>query len=184
MVRPAYTRPQKLKVQRQRQGGKRSGSATSGLLPSGPALRTGRRAGVGVAAVELQAYPPAPDTFPGTEPEWAIFWAHGQLGLQEGTDFAYRLITGGPSFRHAVGGIELDFYEFDLNIGIDVQGFFAHYKLGSDKQAADASTEMDIASQGITLIFIDDTDAQADPVYYLKEARDGIDHSLRGRGLV
>jgi hypothetical protein len=184
MPRPAYTRPNKTPLKRQRQGGKQSGSATRGLLPAGPAIKTGRRPGVGIAAVELQPYPPQPDTWPGTEPEWAIYWAHGQLGLKEGEDFAYRLITGGPSFRHGSGGIELDFFEFDINTAIDVQGFFAHYKIGADKQAADSSTELDIASKGITLIFIDDTDAQTDPVFYLREARNGIDHSLRGRGII
>jgi hypothetical protein len=180
MARPALTRPRKTPLQRQRQGGKRS----TQLLPPTGALKTGRRPGVGIPSAELQAYPAPPDDWPGTEPEWAVYWAHQQLGLQEGLDFAYRLITGGPSFRHGSGGIELDFFEFDLNIGIDIQGFFAHYKLGADKQAADTSTELDIASKGITLIFIDDTDAETDPIFYLREARNGIDHSLRGRGLI
>lgn len=182
MPRPSSTRPSKSKLARQRLGGKRF--STSSLLPTSKALTTGRRQGVGVPEQYLDLYPKPPDTWPGTEPEWAIFWAHGQLGLREGLDFAYRLITGGPSFRHGEGGVELDFFEYDLNLGIDVQGFFAHYALGADKQAADTSTELDIASQGITLIFIDDVDAQNDPVFYLKEARNGIDHSLRGRGLI
>ena len=74
--------------------------------------------------------------------------------------------------------------EFDVNIGIDVQGFFAHYKLGADKQALDTDQLIELEARGVNMIFIDDNDAETDPIFYLKEARNGIDHSLRGRGLV
>lgn len=181
MARPAYTRPTKKQpLQRQREGG----AHTTHLLPAAKSLRTGRRQGVGQSAADLKAYPPQPEDWPGTEPEWAIYWAHGKLGLIEGEDFAYRLLASGSSLRQATGGVEIDFFEYGLNIGIDVQGFFAHYKLGADKQAADIETLIDLESHGIDLIRIDDKDAQADPIFYLKEARNGIDHSLAGRGLV
>lgn len=182
MARPASARPTKKKLERQRGGSAKASVAN--LIPPGPSLRTGRRAGVGVAAQELKTYPPPPDTWPGTEPEWAIYWAHSRLGLSEGEDFSYRLIAQGSSLRHATGGVEVDFFEWDLNIAIDVQGFFAHYKLGAAKQALDQEQLVDLSAHGITVIFIDDVDAENDPVFFLREARNGVDHSLKGRGLV
>lgn len=146
-----------------------------GYIPA----RTGRRRGT---QPREEIYPQPPVTWRGTLPEWAIFWAHLQLGLREGEDFEYV-----PRIERAQGnvkGTQVDFMEFDLNIAIDIQGLFWHYGFSAAQQYADAETRIRIESVGITYIAIDEDDALRDPIYYLREARQGRDYSRAARGVV
>lgn len=137
-------------------------------------LRTGRRPGVSPGFQE--AFPPKADWFPGTLPEWAIFWAHGVLRLKEGEDFAY--------ISH-IAGIQVDFEEFGTGIALNIQGIFWHYEFGgSNKVAEDLITRAIIESTGTQLVNIDEDMAIRDPVYFLKEALAGRDHSMQARGAV
>jgi very-short-patch-repair endonuclease len=111
-----------------------------------------------------------------TEPEWAIYWAHGQLGLFEGLDFAYQELN----FAHSTLSASIDFMEFDPPLAIEIQGLFSHYKLGVAKLVADMDRRMLLESLGFPVIFIDEDDAEKDPVFYLNEALKGIDHSKGG----
>ena len=115
-------------------------------------------------------------------PEWAIFWAHLQIGLRENEDFEYvpRLgVTTGT-----VKGVQVDFLEWDLDIAIDVQGLFWHYGFSAAKQESDQETRIRVEAFGLTYVAIDEDDALRDPIYYLREARQGRDHSRAARGVV
>lgn len=139
-------------------------------------VRTGRRQGV-AGPGKKPAFPPPPLTWEGTLPEWAVYWAHLALGLKDGEDFAYIY-----KLEEAPKGV--DFFEFDLNMAIEIQGLYWHYGFGAAKQLNDLERKIRIESVGITVIFIDEDHALADPVYFLREARNGIDHSRAGKGIV
>jgi very-short-patch-repair endonuclease len=109
-------------------------------------------------------------TWRGTLPEWAIYWAHLQLKLKENEDFTYQF-----QFSLAPNGV--DFFELDLQIAIEIQGLYWHYGLGAAKQDSDLERKARIEAFGIQVVGIDEDDALRDPLYYLKEARVGHDHS-------
>lgn len=136
-------------------------------------IRTGRRPGI--SSGSTQPYPPKPAEFTGTEPEWAIYWAHLELKRKPGEDFVY--------ISH-VAGIQVDFEEFDYNIVLNIQGLYWHYEFSGGKIQEDLQTRAFIEATGVTLVNIDEDMALADPVYYLREALNGIDHSLQARGVV
>lgn len=142
---------------------------------------TGRRRG-GANPASEQPFPDPPATWLGTLPEWAIYWAHGVLGLREDQDFAY-LFTYGDGFINAYGPAQFDFYEYDLGVAIEIQGLFWHYEFGGrTKVLQDQERKARIESVGITLIFIDEDDALRDPIYFLRQARAGVDRSRVTRG--
>lgn len=156
-------------------------------LPSLPGIR--QPPGFGIHDVTLRArgfsgsknwtnQEPAgdpPGDFPGTRPEWAVYWALNQLGYEEGVDFEFTKMVG------SISGVspwsQIDFVLPFYGIGIEVQGEFWHNSQGSSKQEQDIYRAANARSQGLYLIFIDENDAQADPIYYTKEALAGIDHS-------
>lgn len=115
----------------------------------------------------------------GTEPEWAIYWGLIQNGLKPDVDFFYQVVVPG------VGSIyysNLDFFVPDRRIGIEVQGIFWHYVLGSERQQRDITRAALFAREGIQVIYIDSDDAIANPVFYAREAIQGRDHSKLKRG--
>jgi hypothetical protein len=123
-------------------------------------------------------WPPAPSGI--TEPEWRIMLAHGVLGLTEGTHWSYKFDVQNP--YTVSGSSELDFLEHDLGIGILIQGEYYHY-IGFDGfvQANDVVRKTELESVGVTIIAIDGEDAMKDPTFYLREARNGRDHSRATR---
>ena len=136
-------------------------------------IRTGRRRGAGSA--KLQPFPDQPPTWKGTLPEWAVYWAHERLGLKQGADFEYLY-----QFDLAPNGV--DFFEFDLQLVIEIQGLYWHYERGEHQVQNDLERRVRIESYGLMMVFIDEDHALADPVYYLKEARNYRDHSRANRG--
>jgi len=119
--------------------------------------------------------PNPPPTWKGTLPEWAIFWAHLQIGRKPDEDFVYLY-----KIEQAPNGI--DFFELDLNIGIEIQGLYWHYAFGAAAEVNDLERRSRIESVGIQLIMIDEDDALKDPVFYLQEALQGRDHSMASQG--
>lgn len=120
---------------------------------------------------------PPPD-WPGTRPEWAVFWGLMQLGYEEGVDFfylSYTMALGKGDFS------QLDFFLPAYRIGIEIQGEFWHYRVGSEAVARDHIRRAQLVGYGIRLIFIDEEDALVDPVYFVREAIAGRDHSKTGR---
>src|SRR3954464_10397340 len=87
-------------------------------------FKTGKRQGV-AGGGETQKYPPPPDSWLGTLPEWAVVWAHLALGLEPDRDFEY---------QYSIGGAMVDFYEYDATLAIEIQGLYWHYGLGAAKQ--------------------------------------------------
>lgn len=118
-----------------------------------------------------------PSEWTGTRPEWAIYWALSTIGLDPGSDFTYaaRLPGVGTSYYSTV-----DFLLHDYDIGIEVQGSYWHMGQGSERIFHDELRAVLFASQGMKVVFIDEEDCLEDPIYYVKQAIEGTDHSKGG----
>lgn len=110
----------------------------------------------------------------GTKPEWAVYWALLVLGKKPELDFIYQAI---------MLGLELSYYsttDFLLphdGIAIEVQGEYWHYGVGSEAQYHDILRFEALAKEGMQLIFIDEEDALERPIWIVREALAGRDHS-------
>lgn len=138
------------------------------------AFRTGRRRGSGVGEVSTQPFPDPPDTWMGTRPEWAIYWAHITLGRIPYQDFQY--------IYYNFMGQQWDFYEFQEHIAIEVQGLYWHYEFQKNQTINDQLRRIQAEAIGVTLIAIDEDMALADPIFYLREALAERDHSRGASG--
>lgn len=140
-------------------------------------LPRGRREAERFRSVEPAGDPPVwwREAFPsGTKPEWAVYWALLQLGLKPEEDFFYQAVLPGVGRTFYS---QVDFLLPDFQIGIEVQGIYWHYTLGSQRQQRDIFRVAYFAQRGIQIIFIDEDDAICDPIFYVKEALSGVDHS-------
>lgn len=109
-------------------------------------------------------------------PEWNAIWALLQLGKRWDIDFRYQGNFSGGHQR--LGGIVVDILMQDgSNIAFDVQGLHWHYEQGSGKQAIDQSQRQRLALYGVTLIFLDEDHLLRDPLYYVRDGLQRIDHS-------
>lgn len=115
----------------------------------------------------------------GTRPEWAIYWALTRMGFRDGEDFIYQAVL--PSVGRSYWS-QVDFLVPDFQLGIEVQGLFWHYALGSERQQRDILRVAYFADRGIDIVFIDEDDALRDPMYYTSEALQRRDHSKLRRG--
>ena len=110
----------------------------------------------------------------GTKPEWAVYWGLQKNGKLDGQDFIYQAhIPGTGNSRF----INVDFLIPDNYIAIEVQGKFWHLGQGTRKIGSDVLRIESLAAQGVKVVFIDEPDALADPIYYVREALQGNDHS-------
>ena len=81
------------------------------------------------------------------------------------------------------GGVVLDFvFTNPPALAVNVQGVYYHYEQGSVNIARDLIAREQLASQGITLIFVDDIDLESNPEYFIREALNYRDHSRIGAG--
>ena len=134
---------------------------------------------VPISPRELKPWERIPTTWPGSAPEYAIYWAHDKLGLKEGINFFYQSpFAGGRLF---IGGAVIDFMEIDVNVAIRVQGLYFHAYAGGDRRALDHLQRIAIESQGITVVDITDEDALESPIPVLRDARSGIERPQPGR---
>lgn len=118
-----------------------------------------------------------PESWPGTEPEWAIKWGLEQLGLELDKDFYFQAnITGIASHYFS----QVDFMIPRYSIAIEVQGEFWHYGLGHERLERDEFRRIQIQGLGYTLIFVDEKDAIERPKFLAEQALMGIDHSRLG----
>lgn len=145
----------------------------TGGVPYQP-FRTGRRRGSGVGQTKDQPFPDPPASWTGTLPEWAIYWAHIVLGRAPFQDFQYIYTVDGSHYY--------DFYEFQERIALEINGLYWHYEFNRGRAAQDQILKVHTESLGITLIFIDEDDALANPVFYLREALAERDHSRAATG--
>jgi hypothetical protein len=163
-------------LSRPRLGAKLSGQRARGVL-----RQTGGGPRRGKAAVQLASgkAPPKPGWWHGTQPEWAIYWALAQplpgLGLRPTIDYQY--IYPVTATRGVTGYTEIDIAVFATHTGIFVNGEFFHYQAGAKKQAFDRVQYLVTESAGWTVVVIDATDANRDPLYYAAEALRGVTHS-------
>jgi len=129
----------------------------------------------------LQQTLAVPAGWPGSLPEYLVYTALIQLGKQPGLDFVYQSpLMGGRLER---GGLVIHFLFINPpDLAINVQGEYFHQQQGSTAIARDKMARAQLAGQGITLIFIDAGDVTADPVRYVRDALNYIDHSFLGRG--
>jgi very-short-patch-repair endonuclease len=138
------------------------------------AFRRGRVKGAGVGNVSTQPFPDPPDTWMGTLPEWAIYWAHLAIGRKPYQDFQYQYSFDGSTI--------FDFFEFQERLAIEVQGLYWHYEFQKQQVVNDQLRKIRAEAVGITLIFIDEDNALADPIFYLREALAERDHSRAATG--
>jgi hypothetical protein len=137
-------------------------------------IRTGRRRG---SPVDAKPYPEMPLSWKGTEPEWAIYWAFGSLGMKEHQAFEYLYFTDATP-----NGV--DFYVYDQNLIIEIFGIYWHYNQGGFKLQSDLERQIRLEGMGFAYIVIDEDDAMRAPIHFLREALTGRDHSRLTRGAV
>jgi len=115
-----------------------------------------------------------PANWPGSDPEYYVYWALEKLKI----NFEYQSNMGGGRLQR--GGVVIDFLLFDLGIAINVQSTYWHYARPTQR-VNDQINRIMVESQGIKLIYIDEEDAKRNPIWYVREAIRGIDHSKTSR---
>jgi hypothetical protein len=124
----------------------------------------------------------APVDWPGTLPEWLVFFELQKAGKVHGVDFFFQSSFQGG--RLEKGGQIVDFIFADPpDLAISVLGIYFHYAQGSTVQARDVVARAQLAGQGITLIFCDEDDLLSDARFYVREALAYQDHSQIARGV-
>lgn len=131
------------------------------------------------AAENVSGPGPVPATGPlalATKPEWYCYWALERLGKRSGIDFNYR---GEVQFLSSLAAAaQLDFTMIDgTQIAMEIQGIHWHYELGAEKIVQDLVRRAELVSSGWTVIFIDEDDALRNPIFYVREALAGREHS-------
>jgi hypothetical protein len=122
-----------------------------------------------------------PADFPGSYPEYITFVSLLRLGKRPDVDFIYQSRQMGG--RIDKGGLVIDFSFIDPpDLAINIQGVYYHYEQGSVNIAKDLIAREQLASQGVTLIFVDDIDLEQNPEYFIREALNYRDHSRIGAG--
>jgi len=109
-----------------------------------------------------------------TLPEWAVWWGLLKNGRLPDVDFDYTSVLVGVGISYYS---TIDFLLAKDKLGIEVQGEYWHYGLGSNKEYHDLQRYLYFQAQGIQVVFIDEEDALRDPVYYVAEALAYRDHS-------
>lgn len=122
--------------------------------------------------------PPEPVDWEGSDGEWAVYWALTALSYTEGLDFYY-ISRIGRAHKGQVGYTEADFLIPMSLTAIMVHGEYFHYQQGHAKQAHDEIVLATIRKSGYNPVVIDVSDALSDPIYYTREALNGIEHSSR-----
>ena len=123
-----------------------------------------------------------PSDWTGSVPEYLVYSSLiSKQGKLEGIDFTYQSpLMGG---RLNKGGVVIDFLFTDPpDLAINVQGEYYHYGLGATFMQNDIIIRAQMASEGITLIFIDESDILEDVDYYVRQALNYRDHSQLGGG--
>ena len=119
----------------------------------------------------------------GSIEEQMVFEELVRRGYKLGIDFDYQSTVRGG--RVDKGGLVVDFlFSNPPGLAINPLGTYFHYAHGVDQRAHDLLSRIVLLQQGITLIFIDDTDLHRDVRYYVGEALQFRDHSSYAMGKV
>lgn len=118
--------------------------------------------------------PDPPPDWPGSRPEWAVFFVLVVLGYRPGLDFLYRERI--PAlFGRRFG--EVDFLLPALWLAFEVQGRYIHFERGIEQEIADELKRILAESEGIRLIWLLEEDLETRPFWIVQEALAGRDHS-------
>ncbi len=121
--------------------------------------------------------PDPPPDWPGTKPEWIVFFVLLALGYRYGIDFLYRERLP-DLFSRRMG--EVDFFFPALGLAFEVQGLYYHYERGTEQLQADALKRAIVESEGLQLIVLDEDDLlTGDPFWLVQEALQGREQSRR-----
>ena len=117
----------------------------------------------------------APPDWPGSLPEFLVYQELLRRGLREGFDFRYqsKLIGG----RLDKGGAVVDFLFFNPpDLAINVQSEFFHYQT-AELRTHDELQRIALEGQGVTVIYIDESDIVKNVGFFVSEALRFRDHS-------
>tara|TARA_R100001129_G_scaffold174472_1_gene146787 strand:- start:314 stop:709 length:396 start_codon:yes stop_codon:yes gene_type:complete len=122
-----------------------------------------------------------PQGWQGSLPEYIAYTTFQSFGLEPGQDFTYQSkLMGG---RLSKGGLILDFeFTNPPDLAVNIQGEYYHYEFGVEVKGSDVMARQLVAGNGITLIFIDESDILTDAEYYCREALRYRDHSRMAGG--
>ncbi|MAH47113.1 hypothetical protein CMI37_14900 [Candidatus Pacearchaeota archaeon] len=120
----------------------------------------------------------APAGWPGSLPEFLVFRELLRLGKRPDIDFTYQSAFQGGRLQK--GGMVVDFLFVDPpDLAINVQGDYYH--AGPAPLRNDRMARAQLAGQGVTLIFIDETDILRDARRFVRAALRYQDLSRLGR---
>jgi len=112
----------------------------------------------------------APASWLGTYPEYLVY----QELTKRKIDFEYQSSQLGG--RQQRGGAVIDFLIVDRMLGINIQSEYWHYQNWTAK-INDTLQRKQLEAMGIRMIYIDETDIEQNPAYYVGEALKGNDLS-------
>jgi len=123
-----------------------------------------------------------PADWPGSLPEYLVNEALIKLGKEPDVDFFYQSPFAGGRMQR--GGLVIDFiFVNPPDLAINVQGEYYHYEMGADIRARDLIARSMLAGDGITLIFLDESDVHKDAVGFTRDALRYRDRSRLGGGV-
>ncbi len=126
---------------------------------------------------EEPPYGTPPEDWVGSVAEWACAWALGVLNVEY---VPQANMIGG---RTQLGGTVVDFLIPSLNTIIRIQGVYYHYERGPLVINVDSLLKTSLEAKGYVVIDIDEDDILTDPLYFVKEALAGRDHSRATEGV-
>ena len=123
-----------------------------------------------------------PADWPGSLPEYLVNEALIKLGKEPDVDFFYQSPFAGGRMQR--GGLVIDFiFVNPPDLAINVQGEYYHYEMGADIRARDLIARSMLAGDGITLIFLDESDVHKDAIGFTRDALRYRDRSRLGGGV-
>ena len=115
----------------------------------------------------------APVDWLGSLPEFLVY----QELIRLGEEFEYQSSKLGG--RQERGGMVLDFFIPDRNLGINVASLYWHYGRPEGILNDRLQREVLLAS-GIQIVYIDEEDCLRNPRWYVEQALEGRDYSRMG----
>jgi hypothetical protein len=124
---------------------------------------------VPATAPDTQPWRQVPLEWRGSPAEWAIYWAHQPLRLGREGEGVWRYQ---PGYLLRVAGFIPDFIEEDVRVALNVRNTGGDQAREAGEIAHEALRSSIVASLGYRLAVIGDDQALADPVRWLRLARE------------